>query len=98
MLRVICFGNVHDRAAIPDIIAAARRMYAEDPDIIRGEIAASMHLWTDRAPHPDYSWVCDFADEEAWHRAQKSEAHDRFIEIVRPHLSSAMITQYEIND
>jgi hypothetical protein len=98
MLRVICFGNVRDRGSIPDIVAAARQMYADDPDVLRGEIAPSLQLWTERAPHPDYSWICDFADEEAWNRHQKSEAHDRFIAIVRPHLASATITQYKVDD
>lgn len=71
-------------------------MYAEDPEVIRGEIAPSMRLWSDRAPHPDYSWVCDFVDEAAWHRSLVGAAHARFAKVVHPQVASVMITQYEV--
>jgi hypothetical protein len=97
VLRLICLVNIKDGIDPKPIVEAARKMVADEPLVLNGEIMEGLGLMADAGiPHASYSLVLDFEDQDAWAKYMANEPHQAFHEFSFPQVESLVITQYVV--
>jgi hypothetical protein len=95
VLRLICLVNVKEGVDPGPIVDAARRMVADEPLILKGEVESGLGLMADAGvPHASYSLILDFEDQDAWSNYVAGAPHQAFHEFSFPQVESLVVTQY----
>lgn len=98
MFRLICLVQSSPDADVDAIVEAARKMVADEPRIIRGEVMRGLGKMADVVDHASYSLVMDFASEEDWLGYIAGAPHMTFHEFSYPFAKHIAVTQYELPD
>jgi hypothetical protein len=96
VLRLICLVRVKEGVDPAPIVEAARKMVADEPMILAGEVMEGLQLMADAGvPHASYSLVLDFEDQDSWARYIAGAPHQAFHEFSFPQVESLVVTQYQ---
>lgn len=98
MFRLICLVQSEEHADVDAIVDAARKMVADEPRIIRGEVMRGLGKMKDVVDHASYSLVMDFANEDDWRGYIAGAPHMTFHEFSYPFAKHIVVTQYELPD
>jgi hypothetical protein len=95
VLRLICLVTVKDGVDPAPIVDAARKMVADEPVILSGEVMEGLQLMADAGvPHASYSLVLDFEDQDSWAKYIAGAPHQAFHEFSISQVESLVVTQY----
>lgn len=95
MFRTISLVHLTDDADAPDLVAAARRIYAGDPNISRVTVALGRRLLEPQWPQASYSIEMEFETEQHWRDFRQGKAHGEMQQAAAGRVESMLATQYD---
>jgi hypothetical protein len=96
MFRHIALVTLKPGTDVAAVVARARTVIEQDPNLLFGEVRESIGLVRAKLPEASYAVVVTFPDQDAYDRYVGGAAHRAFASAVRSQIDSLVVAQYEI--
>ena len=98
MFKTISMVKLKGDASAEDLVAAARKIFATDPDIVSVEVGLGLKLLDHPlVPQASYSIIMSFKDEAAWRHFREGVPHEEFQKLSIDKAEVVMSTQYSVD-
>jgi hypothetical protein len=98
MFKTISMVKLKGDASADDLVIAARKIFATDPDIVSVEVGQGLKLLDHPlVPQASYSIIMSFEDEAGWRHFRQGVPHDEFQKLSIDKAEVVMSTQYSVD-
>lgn len=98
MFKTISMVKLKGDASAEDLVAAARRIFETDPDIVSVEVGLGLKLLDHPlVPQASYSIIMSFKDEAGWRHFREGVPHEEFQKLSIDKAEVVMSTQYSVD-
>jgi hypothetical protein len=99
VFRTISMVKLNAEASAEELVVAARRIFATDPDIVSVEVGQGLKLLDHPlVPQASYSIIMSFKDEAAWRNFRQGIPHEEFQKLSIDKAEVVMSTQYSVDE
>jgi hypothetical protein len=99
MFRTISMVKLNADASAEELVVAARKIFATDPDIVSVEVGRGLKLLDHPlVPQASYSIIMSFNDQAGWRHFRQGVPHEEFQKLSIDKAEVVMSTQYSVDE